>query len=472
MSTIKKIAGNSGIIIFGNMAETLFNFAISIFLARYFGQSGFGKLSFLATFFFFLGTIDNQWIRPILVREISRDPAGSADIIGNGLIMKTCISILSVIAFWITVWIVSPISEIVTLAIFTSINLLITSLVSSYVTIFQVKLKMAYFVAFNLLNKMLILLLIYTVMLWKGTLFHFYVLSLIPAIILLLQVKYRADKMIRPEFKINFKLWKKIFRESWPLGLTAFFIFIYHRLDHLILFRINGPAMAGLYAASTRLTESFTIIPVALMTSVLPLMSRYYETSRNEFQKIYRLSFKYLLAFIIPMAIGTTIFSDRIVMALYGKEFLPSGLILRILIWAEVFVFMGVVNNSILVSINYQKLDPVFTGLSAAINIILNLILIPRYSVVGAAVASLISYAVGPVMGYFIPVTAAYSYCMLRYSLKPLFASLFMACFIYCMRNYFLVSVFISPLVYLFALYLLKGITAEDVSVARSITQR
>ncbi len=116
MSIFKKIAQNSGVIIFGNSIDTICNFIISISLARYFGQNGFGKLSFLTTFFFFLGSVDNQWIRPILVREISREPNNSGRIISNGLLIKTGITIVAIILFWITIWLVGASADVVTLA--------------------------------------------------------------------------------------------------------------------------------------------------------------------------------------------------------------------------------------------------------------------------------------------------------------------------------------------------------------------
>jgi len=469
MGIIRSIAKNILAVMIGNIFDTLLNLIISISLAKYFGQNGFGKVSFLATFFFFLGSMDNQWIRPILVRQISRSEENSARIIGNGLIIKGLISILAIILFWIVIWSVHPSSEIVILSFFTSIGLLMASVISSYETVFQAKLKMGYFVSFSLGGKLLTLAFIYIIAQLKGNLFHFYLLSLIPGVILLLQIKHYSDKIIKLKFTLDFELWRMIFKESWPLGLTALFIFIYHRLDQIILFRLQGPNIAGLYSASTRLTETFTIVPVALMASLLPLMSESYQVSLDNFKKMYELAFKYLLVFIIPVAVGLTIFSDQATIVFYGKEFLPSSLATRILIWAEVFVFVGIVNNTILISSNKQKIDPVFTGTSAAVNIVLNVILIPKYSFIGAAIASLISYAVGPVMGYFIPSTTAYSRSMLIFSLRPLLASLLMAYCISCMHNYFLASIFISPLIYFSALYFLRGITVEDIGIIKSI---
>ena len=340
MGLLKKIVKNSGVFIFGNIADTVFNLAISISLAKYFGQSGFGKLSFLATFFFLLGSMDNQWITPILVRDMSRDANNSGRLIGNGLIIRVLISILAISIFWITIWIVKAPVDIVRLAFFASVGILLASLISSYGTIFQVNLKMEYFVGFTLLNRILTLALIYIIVTVKGNIFHFYLLSLIPGIVLLFSVKYYAEKLIRPTFKIDFKLWRKIFRETWPLALSAFFIFLYHRLDQIMLLYFKGTEAVGLYSAAVKLTETFSVIPIALMISLLPLMSRYHETSQKNFDRIYQLSFKYLLTFIIPVAFGISFFSDRSTSIFYGKDFLSSGPALRILIWAEVFVFM------------------------------------------------------------------------------------------------------------------------------------
>jgi len=469
MTIIKKVAKNSTTLIIGDILDTICNFAISISLARYFGQSGFGKLAFLATFFFFLGSVDNQWIRPILVREISKAPDNSGSIVGNGIIIKTCISIIAIILFWITIWFIGASKDIIILAFFTSLGLLTSSLISSYVIVLQVHLRMLYFVGYNFLSKIFTLLIIYGIVFFKGNLLHFYLLSLIPGIILLLGVKHCSERMIKPVFKINFKLWHKIFKESWPLGLTALFIFVYHRLDHILLFYLKGADEVGLYSAAVKLTEGFNIIPVALMTSALPLMSRYYEVSKNNFDRIYQISFKYLLIFIIPVAFVMTIFSGRIVSFFYGKSFLLSAPALQFLIWADIFIFLGVVNNAILISSGKQKIDPIFTGTSAIVNIVLNLILIPKYGFCGAALVSLITYSIGPIMGYFIPLTHVYSHSMLYYSLRPFMASMIMAAFIYYSRFPFIISLIYAPLIYLLVMYIIKGLGQDDFRIIKSI---
>ena len=249
MNIIRRVIKNTTVIIFNDAINITFNLFISISLARYFGQVGFGKLSFLAIFLFFISLTDTLWIKPILVRELSKGSNKANTIMGNGLIIKTGVSIIAIILFWISVWVISASKDIMILAFFASINILVSSLISTYIIAFQVALKMIYFVLFNLFNKILVLLLIAILIFLKGNLFQFYLLSLIPSVLLLILTKWYSRKIIAPIYKIEFGIWKKIFRESWPLGLSAIFIFVYHRIDHIILFRLKGADVVGLYSA-------------------------------------------------------------------------------------------------------------------------------------------------------------------------------------------------------------------------------
>jgi O-antigen/teichoic acid export membrane protein len=98
------------------------------------------------------------------------------------------------------------------------------------------------------------------------------------------------------------------------------------------------------------------------------------------------------------MASGICVFisagSGLIVRVLYGKQFLPAGPLLAVLIWSEIAVFFATVVYNVLIAKNQQWLLPIPTLVGAAINIALNLVLIPKYDAAGAAWATLISYTV------------------------------------------------------------------------------
>ena len=82
-----------------------------------------------------------------------------------------------------------------------------------------------------------------------------------------------------------------------------------------------------------------------------------------------------------------------VVHVLYGNQYLPAGPLLAILIWSEIGVFFAAVVINIMIAKNQQSLLPVPTLVGAAVNVALNLVLIPRYAATGAAWATVISHA-------------------------------------------------------------------------------
>ncbi|MBU1863433.1 MAG: flippase [Candidatus Omnitrophica bacterium] len=468
---IKQIIKNTGIIIVGHCILGLMNVATVILLARYFGHSGFGKISFLNGFFLLFTTAQNLWIKPILVKRLSAHNTDASHLLGNSIIIYVLLSAITIILFWLTIFIVNCPADMILLAGFTSFNMLLLSIISAYVLIFQVRLKMKYYIYINVCSHLLSITLLLLIVSFGGTLLHYYIASIIPSIVSILLVKHYAGRIVNPTFTIDLSLWKKIFHQSWPLSLTVIFIFIYSRIDQIMLIHMKGVNAVGTYSVAVKLVDIFYIIPVALIISVFPLLSKYFAENKIEiFSQLYNLSFKYLLIIIFPLATIITFLSKDLIVLLYGNSFTLSSPALRILIWSEVFIFMGVVNNSILIAANKQIFDPLFTGLSALVNVLLNLLLIPKFDVNGAAIATVIACATGPVVGYFLKETKAYSLSMFYYSAKPLCASLIMGTimYFYFFQNFWLI-LFIAPCIYAAVLFLIKGVDRYDIRIIKTL---
>lgn len=462
-----KIARNSLISIVSRFSDALLNFILAVLLAKYFGRAGFGTLSFFSAFFFLLSSADTQWLRPILVREISAS-SSRARLLGNGLLIRLLVSVSATLFFWVVVWASGARGELEHLAFLTSLSLLLVSVVASYEMVFQATLKMQYLLVAGIIYRLLALFVALLAFFYKADLIQYYALSLLPQAVWLFVVRHYSARFIKPEFSFDPALWKNVFREAWPLALSVGFIFIYHRFDQLFLFKVRGPDETGLYSCAVKIAEGLNILPVALAAVILPAISRCRDQGRV--RDIYSRVFKYLLAFIIPVAFAASVFSGKIIPFFYGKDFFPAGKVLGILVWAEVFVFCGIINSAILVASGKQRLDPFFTGISAGLNIFLNLWLIPVYGFTGAAIASLVSYAAGPVAGAFVKATRDYSLCMLRYSLRPLAAS-FCALLAYIFLPLPLpLLVFSLFTVYITAMYFTGGIDGGDLGLfARSL---
>jgi O-antigen/teichoic acid export membrane protein len=238
---------------------------------------------------------------------------------------------------------------------------------------------------------------------------------------------------------------------------------IYARVDQLMLYQMRGAQDVGYYAVAVKISEVFNIIPVAFMASIFPLFSRYFVRSAQTLNQAYRLTAKFLMALIIPIAAGATIFSGQIITLLYKDAFLPSAPAFVILMWSEVFIFAGVVNNRLLVSVNRQRIDFAYTATAAAANIALNIVLIPRYGILGASCATLAAYAAGPVMNCVLKSIRSYGIIMFGQMLKPILASgVMMVCLYYARTLTLAVGICIGIVVYAACMVLIRGISWEE----------
>lgn len=471
MSVIRRILKNSGVIVLGNVIDVVCALIATILLAHYFSQNDFGKISFLGVFFFLLSVVDSVWVRPVVIREVARNKSRSSILLGNTLLLRGVLTVIVLIFFWITMRYGGKAGGMGVLAGLVSCNIILGAYIFFYETICRLHLRMGLFVKARLVSNSLSIMMIAGVIFFKGSLFHFFLLSLIPGLVLVLLIRHYLGQLENPSFQLDPVLWREVFVKGWFLGLSALFIFIYHRIDQVMLFHLRGADETGLYAACVRAVEVLGVVPLALMSSLAPFMTTFNISSKELFKRSYRMSFKYLLIFIIPVAFGSACFFREVIGLLYGQSYVLAGNAFVILVFAEIFVFLGIVNNAILVATDKQRLDPVFTGLSVLVNIILNIVLIPVYGLTGAAAASLAAYATGPVMGLFIPSTREYSLSMVYYSIKPLCASLVMFSFNYFFHLALPVALVASVLVYLIMLFFINGFNMDEINFLKLLRQ-
>jgi O-antigen/teichoic acid export membrane protein len=170
---------------------------------------------------------------------------------------------------------------------------------------------------------------------------------------------------------------------------------------------------------------------------------------------------------IIPIAMVVTMFSDSIILLVYNKKFLASSLVFAVLIWSEVFIFFGTILDHLIIVINKQKFNLIFTMISAVTNVVLNLILIPHYGIMGAAIATVISYSGTCVLSAFLSTTRPYSLVGWRMIPKPLIASLVMGVYLFYTRNNLVISIIGGVTIFFLIMFLVKGIEQQDIAIIR-----
>jgi O-antigen/teichoic acid export membrane protein len=204
---------------------------------------------------------------------------------------------------------------------------------------------------------------------------------------------YHYNKFSIFNWKYSKMLALSLLKDSWPLALTGIVVMIYVRIDQIMIKHMMSEEAVGYYSAAVRLCEAWYFIPVTLCNSIFPAIVNAKNISmefyNNRMQKLYDI----LAWMAIAIAIPVTIFSNQIIQILFGNEFSSASPILTIYIWAGVAVFLGVASSQYLINENLTKLSFSRNFIGMILNIVLNFILIPKFGIIGSAVATLISYS-------------------------------------------------------------------------------
>ena len=149
---------------------------------------------------------------------------------------------------------------------------------------------------------------------------------------------------------------------------------------------------------------------------------------------------------------------------------MPSVQPLKILIWAEFFVYIDVLLGQMLYSINKERVIMIYAGMGAALNIILNILLITRFGLAGAAAATLATEFSFFIIAYYVLSKMGYIINWRSMLPKPIISTIVMGIFIIKFIYVpIIILIPISVVIYFIALFATKYISDEDWALARQV---
>jgi polysaccharide transporter, PST family len=186
-------------------------------------------------------------------------------------------------------------------------------------------------------------------------------------------------------------VWPRLIAEGFPLFLGALAVMIYMRSDIIMLGKMAGYQVAGIYAAASQISEACALLPMALMPALFPVLVRWRRLGGD----FYKLQFErlFLGAVLAGLCIATTLASAApiIVRVLYGVDYSSAATILVVHAWTAIFIYIAIMQSGYDIIEGLTGVAAVRTALGAALNIVLNFALIPKYGGAGSAIATLIS---------------------------------------------------------------------------------
>ncbi|KAF5417598.1 MAG: putative flippase AglR [Candidatus Methanophagaceae archaeon] len=464
MNSIQRIAKNTAALFAAQVVVSILGLVLSIFIARSLGDVIFGKYSFALAFTAIFSVFSDLGYGTLLIREVARDKSQASKYLNNVLGLRALLSLVIFAFIVITINVMGYPADTKNLVYLFGIYTLIVSFSAVFKLTFRAFEKMEYEAGITIFTNIIrVSLGLLVLFLGYGLIELAFVFLFSGVFELLISFLVCERRFVKPKIELDFEFWKSTIKIALPIGMLSIFALVYIRIDTIMLSMMKGDAVVGWYTAAYGLVLVFKPIPQLFMNALFPLMSGYFVSSKDSLKKVYEKSFKYLFILGLPLAVGITLLADRFIILFYGQQFYPSIIALQILAWDTLLLFICMPVNFILVSMNKQNQMATVAGGCALINIILNLILIPHFSYIGAGVATIVTETI--LFGLYFYLVSKYLSVLPLHKIiaKPLIACSAMAFFInFCSEVNLAVLVISSAVLYFVVFYLIKGFTEED----------
>ena len=199
-------------------------------------------------------------------------------------------------------------------------------------------------------------------------------------------------------FDFSWALSKRLLGKSFLIFLGSLSAVIYLKIDQVMLQYMLGNYAVGQYAAASKLSEAWYIMPTIVMASLFPKMIDLNKGDPRDYARFMQTTLDVLFVCALCLSVAVFFLSEQIISLLYGAEYSLAAKVLAIHIFASVFVFMRALFSKWIIIEEVFLFSLITQGLGALSNIVLNYFLISSHGAEGAAMATLISYSIA---GYF-----------------------------------------------------------------------
>jgi len=392
---LKKYLFNSGWILVDRVVRFVLGITIGIMVARYLGPKDYGILNYVLSLTGIIGIIGTFGMDSVVIKDLVKYKSLDTKIIYNAIFLKFIGAVLVIVMAQIVAFLLHLSDEIKLFIFIVTLSGLINFL---YVIdlFYKSKVLMNKIVKLNVITLILVSLYKLLLIVIKAPLIFFFFSPLLDAIIgSFLKLKLiLKDGYIFYKNKISYSYIKKLLSQSWPFIIMSLIAVIYTKIDQIMIFQMLGAKENGLYAAATRLSNILFMLPGVVSGSFYIAVLNAKKVSEELYYR--RLKALYFVMFwgAILLILPFMFFSKEIILILYGKQYKLASDVLFFHIWCVLFVFISAVTNMWFVIENKQKISMYFNLTGLVVNITLNVILIKIYGIIGAALATLIAYAV------------------------------------------------------------------------------
>jgi len=392
----------------------------AIVIPNYLGSSLNGELNYPLVLVSFFAAACALGMDSFVTRQLLQQPEKENTILGTAFRLRLVAAVVALPLIYVTYLLIGHYTPSPQAAPFHYV--LIVSFVCLFQSVsiidcfFQARVQGKYImhiqVGANLLSAAVKLVLVF----WQASVGWFVWALLLDAVFLAAGYLYyyerRGNRLINWRFDSDMA--RHLLHYSWPLAFSSVAIILYMKIDQLMLDAYLGKAVFGVYDTVVKLSEGWYFIPMAIVTALFPAIMNARRDDPARYRRRLQHLYELMTMVSVAIAVVTTLVAPFVYRTFYSAAYAAGAPVLTVHIWAGVFMFLYVATGQYLLAEGYTRISLARAVAGAIINIGLNSWWIPEYGMIGAAYATLVTYASTALFVIFVPKTRAQGWLMLE----------------------------------------------------------
>jgi O-antigen/teichoic acid export membrane protein len=492
--SLRKVAKGTTIVFVGTIIGLLLGFISRIILIRFTTQSEYGIYSLALTVVSIFVTISTMGLSEGATRYVSYFRGkGEEGNVKSAISSSICIALIASISF---AMISFSISDFIAKNIFNSpelsailkifsVTIPFTVFISVFIAIFRGFDRVDISIYFNnFLRPVLYLLFLIAVVLFSlsflGMVYAYALSILITCLILSIYFVKKHPFAITRNMIVTNLMTKELLLFSFPLLAVGMLLMVMTWTDTLMLGYFKTPDAVGIYNAASPLAHLLSIVINSVGYLYIPVMSQLYgKNQMKELGRSYAISTKWSFMGTLPLFFIFFLFPEVVLNLLFGSRYVGAGITLQILALGFIFNSYFGLNYYTLITAGKSSFVMQFTLIGAVMNIVLNIILIPSLNIVGAAIASAISFSLIEILMTIKLYTIFGIHPFTKTYLRLSFLSISLIFIFYIAKNFFAATLWtllaffsLFLLVYILMMLFARTFEEEDIMMMLAIEKR
>lgn len=434
---VRAVGRNTIIQFIGKVIGTAIGFATSVLILRYLHPEGNGLYTTAMAYLGFFSVLADLGLYLVLIRDLNKPDADQDRIVGNLLALRWVSAGTILLIGAGLVWCFNfswPEKIAVVIGTGSYIAIAATQLL---VGVFQSKLAMVYVTIAELISRTALLAATWWVLRYHGSLYSIMAAVVVGSLVNFGFVWYYVRRFVHIRLRFDRAYWKSTILDTLPIAASIVLNLIYFRADTIILRLAHSAYDVGLYGAAYKILEILNTFPLMFVGLIIPALgATFARQDYDGFRRIFQKSFELLLTAVVPLLVGGWLLAEPMLVFIGRQEYAPAAPVLRLLLVAVGALYLGSLSGHVVTIINRQR-QMVWSYLGVAVvGLVLYLALIPRFSLYGAAVGTIVTESLTAIVGYILVTRVMHLRLSIRVVPRLLLAGAVMAGTIFLIRPF------------------------------------